>query len=583
MSVAKIRRRRYTDAADAELTALGYRRVSKTEMARDGGSFARQLEENRAEIARHASDGWIAGEEFEDVESGRKDARHGYQALLNAARAYAAKRQRCVIVIVAFDRLGRNLAERVRCWQELTALGHEIYSIRQGGVVAEFIYNIYASIAQEESRGIGERQWGIIQGYEEHGWHKPGSAPWGYTWRERTPDEQAAGAPKSVLIVHDDEATAVQAAWRMRADGQSYHRIALWANGLPHHERGGRNLGYAAIRAMFKRAVYVGRHGWADDDERGDVLGRPSGNWTPLVDDDVWRLCRARDDEHDKMPRQARGEYLLTGLLRCAACGNRMSGRPRRQIREYFCCSSLIGQKGRGEQLCYATVETTAIEAPVEVAITELLAVASDPRARELVRRAQVLREKRARRDDPIARRARIEQELEKIADGVKKASAAWLKGDLDDEGYHGGRAELMAERERLQAELSTLGPSREPVASVADDSVALMSGLHGWRVAWEAGDPAGRRSLLAVLVDEVRPVRYARGKYYAAIAYSAIGRAALTLRQALAELEGDDGFMAGRVASSGAPDVVVGVSGVGDGARATWLTPGTTIATIAV
>lgn len=47
-------------------------------------------------------------------------------------------------------RFGRRVSERVRCWEELDALGVPIHSVVAGGVVLEVVANILASIAQDE-------------------------------------------------------------------------------------------------------------------------------------------------------------------------------------------------------------------------------------------------------------------------------------------------------------------------------------------------------------------------------------------------------------------------------------------------
>src|SRR5262245_34062282 len=95
--------------ADAQIVSLNYRRVSKKEMAREGLSLRAQLR-NCHEYAAARRD-WLAGEEFEDVQTGRKVNRDGYQALMLAVRAHAHAGRRVVVVIARVDRLGRNMEE----------------------------------------------------------------------------------------------------------------------------------------------------------------------------------------------------------------------------------------------------------------------------------------------------------------------------------------------------------------------------------------------------------------------------------------------------------------------------------------
>lgn len=586
-SVPKLRARRYTDRDDdRDIITLGYRRVSKAEMARDGQSLQRQLVELRDEIASKAAKRWIAGEQFHDVESGRKDDRPDYRRLLAAVRAHALAGERVMVLVVAFDRLGRNLDERVRAWKEITGLGAEIYAIRQGGIVTEFVYNIYASVAQEESRQIGERQWGINESFKAAGWHKPGSVAWGYRWRPATDEERGQGAPK--IVLEPDEASdetvgtadAARQAFRLRADGASVRKVAEWAAALSPAERGGRTLNFAAVRKILRAPVYISRHGTTEpDDTHGPLLDRPCGRWLPLVEDDVFARCLMRDQEGLRMPRQASGEYILTGLLWCWKCGCRMSGRPRHaqkgaytRTREYFCSSSLLGAKARDGAPCYATVRTEPIEAAVLEPLKELLALGADPRYHELARRATAREDRLRLADDPSVSREQFRRKLEQARVGRGRITAAWAAGDLDDEQRDEGIAALtekIRETERKLADLGQPGQRREKLADLA----VVLSSARGISVAIERAQPAGIREALGVLIERIEPVRVARGQYEAAILYTPLGRQLLGLRRSLAELEEDERFEQERRVVRGAADVVTGVD---HSASVIWSTPDT-------
>src|SRR5207237_4438742 len=105
---------------DGITVALIYTRVSKDEQAREGLSLGTQLGECRRYAARM---GWVLDGEYQDVLSGSRDDRPRYQALLGDVRRLRAAGQRLVVVVAALDRFGRRLMERVRAWDELSALG----------------------------------------------------------------------------------------------------------------------------------------------------------------------------------------------------------------------------------------------------------------------------------------------------------------------------------------------------------------------------------------------------------------------------------------------------------------------------
>lgn len=125
------------------------------------------------------------------------------------------------VVVAARDRLGRNVAERVRAYEELKRLGAPIHSVREGGIVSEFTYNILAAVAQEESRKLSERVRASNRHVVEKGWHPVGRIAWGYQWRPATAEERAEGAPSKVMEPNPVEAPYVREAWERRAAGES--------------------------------------------------------------------------------------------------------------------------------------------------------------------------------------------------------------------------------------------------------------------------------------------------------------------------------------------------------------------------
>ena len=161
-------------------TALIYTRVSSEDQAREGISLDVQLAECRRYVAWR--DGWIIGQEYQDVLSGTRDDRSDYQRLLADARRLRAAGRPVVVVVTALDRFGRKLLERVRCREELKTLGIVTYSVREGGEVLDVVANMLAVVAQEEVRRLGERVAGTIAHFVEQGWKTPGRAPWGYRW-----------------------------------------------------------------------------------------------------------------------------------------------------------------------------------------------------------------------------------------------------------------------------------------------------------------------------------------------------------------------------------------------------------------
>src|SRR5215216_7973229 len=216
-------------------TALIYTRVSSEEQAREGVSLDAQLTESRRYAAQH---GWMLGQEFQDVLSGKGDDRPAYQALLGDVRRLRAEGRSVVVVVFRLDRLGRRILERVRCREELKALGVPVHSVREGGEVSDLVANILASVAEEESRSLGERVAAAKQRLTSNGWYITGQVPWGYRMRPATAQERAQGSPMTVLEPNPGEVPWVQEAFRRAGEGQTLRAVHRWVASLPSEVRG---------------------------------------------------------------------------------------------------------------------------------------------------------------------------------------------------------------------------------------------------------------------------------------------------------------------------------------------------------
>src|SRR5829696_7497566 len=211
-------------------TALIYTRVSSEEQAREGVCLDAQLTESRRYAAQH---GWVLGPEFQDVLSGKRDDRPAYQALLAEVRRLRAAGQSVVVVVFRLDRLGRRILERVRCREELKALGVPVHSVREGGEVSDLVANILASVAEEESRSLGERVAAPKQRLTSNGWYITGQEPWGYRMRPATSEERTQGSPMTVLELNPIHLPWVQEAFHRAANGGSLQAVYRWIRALP--------------------------------------------------------------------------------------------------------------------------------------------------------------------------------------------------------------------------------------------------------------------------------------------------------------------------------------------------------------
>lgn len=471
----------------------------------------------------------IAGE-WRDVLTGKRPDRPGYQALLAAARTGEVQ----AVLVWRLDRFGRNLRESVTACSELDELRVEVHSVREGHMSA-FIRNILLTLAEEESRRIGERVFAAQHFLASQGWWL-GRTPLGYR-PLKTPDEQ--GKRHLTLEPDPDIAPLVQELFRRYGTGEyTLGRLLEWLNTLPTDQRGGRLHHRSTILRTLRNPVYKGIARWnlrrninnqrlrmKPQQEWIEVPGR----WLPLVDDETWATVQQVLDSQTVLPRQATGHWLLTGFLRCPRCGARMYGKGHGSGPSGYYSSG----KRRTAYRCHAaihfgTCKQQVTGGPVERAVLEkvqaLLLALDDP----VVLRAARKRWDRERHGAQAAitqRRTDLERQQQHSAELLKRAAYKLVADDLDAAGYKAIREEQQAVLSRIERELAELRQTVPEQSALPPLDKALRE-LGGWSAVLDQADAPAQRRLLALLIRTVVPRRVGYGKYEADIEWTPIGTA---------------------------------------------------------
>lgn len=508
--------RRQRQQGDGVTTALIYLRVSSDEQAKEGLSLPAQLRECRRYCADRS---WVIAAEHQDVLSGSRDDRPGYQALLTGARRLAAEGKHVAVVVMRLDRFGRRLAERIRSREEFKAAGVVTHSVREGGEVSDLMANMLAVLAQEEVERLGDRVRDTRDHNVENGWHTPGRPAWGYRWRPATDEERSQGAPRSVLVPDEITAPYAREMFRMVASGTSPRAVALWAAGLSTEARGTRLLAQVGIRLLLKSPVYVGRF---SDGERG--------RWEPLVDEQTWNTVQTRIGRAKRRSGPISGEHLLTGLIACPTCGSKMAGWTQAGRWKRYRCNSFEHGGERALRNCTCTVSSAPVDEDMIGQIVNLLAPleAGDPKLRQAVVRAW---ERLRKPDDAGAKdRARLVARARKEAEDAKRriaeATRLLVDGTIDRTAY---QALAEDEQRRLEsAEQTLVGPEAQAsVSEVLPPLEKALADLGGWEVVLrQEGAVPQKRAVLALLVERVIPRRISHGKYRADVIWTQRGRA---------------------------------------------------------
>ncbi|MBI3970515.1 MAG: recombinase family protein [Chloroflexi bacterium] len=504
--------------------ALSYTRVSSDEQEREGVSLDAQLAACRRYAAEH---GWAIGEEYTDVLTGKRDDRPDYQRLLTDIRRLRAQGRQLVVVVAWLHRFGRRVLERVRSREELKTLGVSLHSAREGGEVSDLVANILASVAEEETRQLAERVSEAIQYIRENGWHPVGRAPWGYLWRDATADERAMGAPIKVLDVDEVAAPYVREAFQRVATGASVRSVGRWLCDLPNDVRGGRHFNLYAVRKLLRAGVYISRHGGG---AAADVLSSPRGRWPALISDALWLRASEQIDNHRHTPHQASGKYVLTGIIRCPACGARMVGlaHSNRSRSPRYRCDGYSRGAAAPDARCTVTASAPTLEADVLERVGEMVAwlSAEDPRVQQALKRAWAELQKPTDRPDVSARLKRLEADRRKAERRLAAAAIKLVDDHLDKAGYDAAKASIAADLKALDKETAALaseaGVTTEPLPALD----YVLQALDGWTAAVRDFDLIAQRALLGYLIDYVEPIRVGHGKYQARIHWKRTGEA---------------------------------------------------------
>ncbi len=294
-------------------------------------------------------EGWRECAVYRDAAiSGATTLRPGYQRLLEDARAGRFD----VVVAEALDRLSRDQEDIAALYKQLSFRGIDLVTGSEGkvnelhvGLKGTMNALYLKDLADKTRRGLEGR---IRQG------RSGGGLSYGYAV---VLDRAADGAPiRGKRRIDAAEATIVRRIFSEFVSGRSPRAIAHELNRQSVAGPAGRAWGPSTIHGNWRRGtgilnndLYIGKLVWnrqrfVKDPDTGKRQARPNpqGDWIikdvpdlRIVDDDLWNRVKARQQrtrsrivEQDggvRSERARRPRYLLSGLLKCGACGGGFS------------------------------------------------------------------------------------------------------------------------------------------------------------------------------------------------------------------------------------------------------------------
>lgn len=277
-----------------------------------------------------------------------------------------------------------------------------------------------------------------------------GLAPFGY--------RNDAGA----AVVHEDEAEALREAYRMRARGLSYQRIADWLSAFGYRTRRGNAFTSFAVKDLLAGRFCLGVVTF----EGREYPGRHAA----IVARELWHAAAARRGRpRVTVPRVARG--ALAGRARCTHC--------ERPLTSGTYGSGRSAYRERHGQPC-RTLGRSTLARPLDEQMGEIFG-------------AMVLDDETLAEALAAARRAlTTAEDVDRLHDERRRlVRASLVPGALSDEEYEERMASLDA---RLRAATSAAAPPIEEAYALVRDLPRL----------WDAATDAERRELLGAMVEEV-------------------------------------------------------------------------------
>ena len=377
--------------------------------------------------------------------------------------ALAAAGECDVIVAEDLDRLSRNLGDVAKLYEQMTFTGvaietvgdgliNEMHVGLKGTMNALFLKNLVVKIR----RGMA----GVIR----DGRH-PGGLAYGY--------RPIAGKPGE-LEIEPQEAGIVRRIFREYADGRAPRAIAaqLNAEGVPAPRKSywlastinGHNKRKSGI---LQNELYAGRLVWnrvrmVKNPATGKRLSRPlpESEWQRsdaphlrIVDDDLFDQVQRRRAERAVAPRNMRAtpKRILSGLLRCGACGAGMSKKDVDHGRPRIVCTRMREAASCSNRRSYYLDD---IERTVVGGLREELGT------REAVAYfVRCYNEERRKRDvGGQTRRQALERELATLDRQLERAVRAIIDGRITEAEAAVHLPALRARRAALAAELAALG-----------------------------------------------------------------------------------------------------------------------------
>lgn len=321
------------------------------------------------------------------------------------------------------------------------------------------VARIMAAVAANGSAGISRRVRRKMDQVAAEGRPHGGSTrPYGY-------------AADKVTVVPEEAAIIRTIVARFLA-GESIRSLCLWLERDGIVSATGKAWTSTALRAMLTSGRIAGLRV-----HRGQVIG--PAIWEAIITEDEHRRILAKFAARQNTGRRTPQRYLLSGLLRCGKCGNRLYSRPRGETRRYACMSGPDHGNGCGR--------LTVVADPLERLVADAVLYRLDTPA---------LADTLAGRNSTDERTGELSRAVDQAQEQLEELAHAYAERAITMREWMTAKAPIQKRQENAQRQLASLTRS--------DALAGLVGNGQQLGASWNSLNLSRQHAITAALVDHV-------------------------------------------------------------------------------
>lgn len=443
------------------------------------------------------SQGWELREDLIFIDDGYSGGSLDRPAM-NRLRERVRTGDVACVVVYKLDRLSRNLLDTVTLvrkeWKDRCTLVSATEHFDTHSPVGQMIFNILVSFAEFERGMIRERTLSGKHKRAQQGLNAGQRYPFGY--RKAEGGGWALDGWDSEKRCLKGPAATVRRMFDSFLRGMSLSEIAQSLNRdlVPTPE--GSEWRQSYVGRILGNPIYAGRYSYGKGRQAPEHRFVVDGAVPSIItEEEFGEVQRLRLERSKQRSKAERGEYLLSGLMTCRACGRPIAGSRGRTKRYYVCTGRLLGREC-GCGYMDADVVEGALVSEVRAVIEGLVKDQPEERLRADLERLVAEREYAVEfACGEVAHAERRKRHLEE----------AFLNGEVDGRAY----SELLAKVEReWQGAVGRLGRAERALIVARESAGADLTASVAQVDPWAELTFAERKRLLQELVGSARVFR---------------------------------------------------------------------------